>query len=246
MGKTLLHTLAGLLAPHELRLRGGFPVSAADQALLAPHQSGDAETETTETSAVPASQTLLLIGSAGGAFWPAFADTQGVHEGVYARPDPLDHWTRTVIDPIAAQMNARAVYPFEGPPYYPFQQWALRAGRVFPSPPGLLVHPRYGLWHAYRAALIVRASIEIPAPDKTAVSPCEGCAGRPCLTACPVGAFSANGLDVTACRSHLRGGNGDACFAAACLARRACPVGAAYRYGAPQSRFHMNAFAKKP
>ena len=37
--------------------------------------------------------------------------------------------------------------PVRRPPYWPFQQWARRAEPVHPSPIGVLIHPRYGLWH---------------------------------------------------------------------------------------------------
>ena len=41
-----------------------------------------------------------------------------------------------------------ALFPFGGPPHFPFQQWARRAEPVHPSPIGLLIHPIYGLWHS--------------------------------------------------------------------------------------------------
>jgi ferredoxin len=60
---------------------------------------------------------------------------------------------------------------------------------VFPSPIGLLVHPRWGLWHAWRGALAFPAPIDLP-PLLQAPNPCTLCP-RPCLTggrqACPVG-----------------------------------------------------------
>ena len=60
------------------------------------------------------------------------------------RADPLDRWSRRVVDALAAALGARALYPFDGPPHWPFQRWARRAEAVHVSPLGLLIHPDYG------------------------------------------------------------------------------------------------------
>ena len=65
-----------------------------------------------------------------------------------------DRRVAAAIDPLARSVGAMALYPFDGPPYRPFQRWAMRAEPVAPSPLGLFIHPEYGLWHAYRAALV--------------------------------------------------------------------------------------------
>ncbi len=66
--------------------------------------------------------------------------------------------------------------------------------------------------------------------------------GRPCLNACPVGAFSVSGYDVAACASHLETDAGADCMDLGCRARRACPVGAEHAYGPEQASFGMRAF----
>ena len=65
---------------------------------------------------------------------------------------------------------------------------------------------------------------------------------RPCLSACPVGAFTDAGYDVEACARHLHAPAGCECRDRGCLARRACPVGTEHAYGPAQSAFHMAAF----
>ena len=51
-------------------------------------------------------------------------------------------------------------------------------------------------------------------------------------------------LTVAVGRSHLRTQEGQAgCMLSGCLARAACPVGAAYRYNGAQLRFHMAALS---
>src|SRR4030095_137820 len=41
-------------------------------------------------------------------------------------------------------------------------RWAMRAEAVAPSPLGILIHPDYGLWHAYRGALAFAERLALP------------------------------------------------------------------------------------
>ncbi len=179
--------------------------------------------------------TILLVGNAGPAMWEAFAPS------IDGAPNPLDRWTKRVVDPVAEEFGARAVYPF-GEPHWPFQRWALRAETLYVSPLGILIHPEYGLWHAWRAALLFAERLELPSRSD-APSPCESCAEKPCLSACPVGAFSGSGYDVPACATHITKSDAD-CLTVGCHARNACPVGPEWRYDDAQTRFHMAAFAR--
>jgi hypothetical protein len=217
-----MRELANALGAHGLMLRGGFHPVAGEEGL-------------------DGVGTLVLVGNAGDAMWRAFAPRS--HGG----GDALDYWTRSVVEPIAALFSARALYPF-GIPRRPFQQWAQRADAVYRSPLGILIHPEYGLWHAYRAAFAFGERLPLP-KRMEAANPCDACAERPCLRACPVGAFDGAEYDVAACASHLavRDAGGvatAACHGAGCLARKACPVGAAWRYPEPMTRFHMAAYAR--
>ena len=193
-------------------------------------------TETDEVR-VPAA-TLVLLGWVGGEGWPAFAGSPEVEDG--AR-NPLDRWSKRVIDGIAAATGASPLYPFVGPPWLPFQRWAQRADQVFVSPLGILLHPDWGLWHSYRGALAFRDRLELAATVARA-SPCESCAEKPCLTRCPVSAFSREGYDVGRCRTLLSSPAGSACMTSGCLARVACPIGPMHRFGSAQAAFHMHAF----
>jgi hypothetical protein len=180
---------------------------------------------------------LVLVGNFGGGMWPSFA------AGQRNEPDPLDSWTRRVVDPIAARFSARAVYPNDRP-YQPFQRWAQRAEPVHPSPLGILIHPEHGLWHAYRAALFFADVIEGLPARREAASPCDSCATKPCLSACPVNAFDGAAYNVAACSSHLRTGAPPDCATLGCRARDACPVAPEKRYPPEQVAFHMAAFVK--
>ncbi len=185
-------------------------------------------------------RTIALAGMAGCDGWGAFATSPEAHDGLN---HPLDRFTRRVIEALARDLGALALFPFGGPPYRPFQQWARRAEPVHPSPIGVLIHPRYGLWHSYRGALAFREALEVPEPTALA-SPCDSCRERSCLKACPVGSFSATGYDVVACAGHLESAAGADCMSAGCRARRACPFGAEHAYGPEQTDFTMRAFLR--
>lgn len=200
-----------------------------------------------EAAGLEPGRTMVLVGNAGGDMWRVFSGQRPSDEVA----DPLDDWTRVRLNAIAEDIAGRfavaveTLFPFDGPPYHPFQRWALACGGVHPSPIGPLIDPEFGLWHGYRGALLVDCNMRIP-ETIVAASPCDTCAEKPCLAACPVSAFDTfaqGGLDVAACTGHLASGADD-CFAAACLARSACPVGTKYAYSEAQARFHMSAFFK--
>jgi epoxyqueuosine reductase QueG len=176
---------------------------------------------------------VILIGNAGRAMFRRFAKNRD------PRTESLDAWTREAVGALAEELEAEAAFPFDKPAL-PFLAWARRAGAGFASPLGMNIHPTYGLWHAFRAALLFPAAIDLP-EQPAGRHPCEGCA-RPCLTACPVGAFTGAAYDVSACARHIAAPEGAGCMAGGCLARRACPVGQTYVYAPAQAHFHMRAF----
>ena len=199
---------------HGLALRGGFRLEPEDGL---------------------GTGTMLLVGHVGRALWPVFeADQPNTNH-------PLEAWTRATLAPIAEAEGATLILPNDGPPYLPFQQWAMRAEPVHPSPLGILIHPEWGLWHAYRAAIVLDATLEIPARDDRP-SPCDSCADKPCLSTCPVSAFNGHAFNADRCAAHLTAPAGTACRARGCRARLACPIGREHAYDDNQQAFHMAAF----
>lgn len=205
-----------------LIVRGGFSLEAG---------------EFTEFGLAGDYRSLVMVGNAGPAMWASLSLVLTYDQEDHA----LDRWTRRVLQPLAESFDADVVFPFGGPPYLPFQRWAQRAEPVFPSPIGPLIHPLYGMWHAYRGALLFREAIALPEVGG-AKNPCESCIERPCLSTCPVDAFSAVGYDVPACAAHLQVSEGADCLTTGCRARRVCPVGREFTYEPFQARFHMEAF----
>jgi hypothetical protein len=247
--------LTRALQPHGLQLRGGFAA-----------QSSDCLEPLPDCQAIAS---VSMVGVVGSAFWPHFKASVFYADGL---PDPLDRWSQSIGDALAQRLGGRALYPSDGPPYHPFQQWADRTGPLQPSVMMLRIHPEFGLWHAYRFALALphtfvgAASARINGPtaktsmgsvaattSTTGNSPstsvlanpglCASCDGQPCLRACPVSAYSATGFDLGACATHLHSGAGQDCMQSGCLARRACPVGPQFRYEPEHAEFHMRAFA---
>lgn len=210
-----LPALEALLAAERLEVLGGIAVADGEEGFPA------------------GTRTLLLLGPKEPGFW-AYLQAQPE----WAGPDPVDRWSRRVIGRIACDLGAKALFPFGGPPYHPFYQWALRTGRVWESPVRLLVHSGQGLMVSFRGALALKEVVEVPPP---AVKPCETCA-TPCLTACPAGALTGAGYDVPGCHAWLDRAEGADCLSGGCLVRRACPVSQSYARLPEQSAYHMRQF----
>lgn len=200
-----------------------------------------------ENSSHLVGQYAVLIGNKGGEMWSPFVSSEEFHDGL---PDPMDRWTRRSIDSIVQPFNIKAAYPFDVP-YWPFQRLAKAACQLEASPLGMLIHPEYGLWQAYRAVLLVESKPEnsslfrgfFSAANKV-IHPCDSCEDKPCLAACPAEAFENYSFSVDRCFAHLDSGTDPECMNLGCRARDACPVGTEHRYSIEQIRFHMKAFKK--
>lgn len=178
-------------------------------------------------------QSLLLLGPGPG-FWHHFAQSPEYRDG---EPDPIDRWSTRVLTRLAELTGGRALFPFGDEPYHPFFTWATRTGRVWASPVTLLVHADQGLWVSFRGALAYDDALPLPSP---AERPCDSCADKPCLTACPVGALTGDGYDVPACKVYLA--DDPPCMAQGCAVRAVCPVSRAFPRHPAQSALHMRAF----
>jgi hypothetical protein len=189
--------------------------------------------ELPEVDAGRPSRTLVLLGF-GAMQWSVFAASAEFADG---QPHPLDRWSVRVIGQLGTLFGARPLYPFGGPPWWPFQSWAQRAEVLHSSPLRILMHPRFGLWHAYRGALLFAGEFALP-PRMSWPSPCESCATKPCIASCPAGAVTPNGFDRAACAAHVASPQGIACRSG-CLSRGTCPVAVSHRYSTEQATFHM-------
>jgi hypothetical protein len=184
---------------------------------------------------LPGARAALVVGSGGRAFFEGFARARD------AGPDPLDRYTRAVVQEAArAALDPLGVahaelFPFVGESVVvPFQRLGRAAGLGGPSPLGLQTHPVFGAWWAYRALIVLDA--ELPAAPPVG----DGCAGcpAPCVDACPASAVQRSGFVVSAC--HARRLSAEPCRLS-CAARHACIRGPEHRYNDEQLAFHMSA-----
>jgi ferredoxin len=174
---------------------------------------------------------------AGRDFWPTL---QASPEWQDQTLNPVDRWSGRVVSGLANKFGATAHFPFGGPPYTPFIDWALKSGRAFLSPVGAMVHDTVGMMISYRGALHFTQEFDIPVSNDR--SPCYECPA-PCTTACPVGALNAETFyKLDTCHAYLDTDNGQACMTSGCAARLACPVSAAFDRDPAQTAHHMRAF----
>ena len=206
--------------------------------------------EITATECAQGSEALiglkgLLIGNVGKDMWHVFSKSNEFADG---KLDPMNRWTKRILDEIASELGARVVYPFDEP-YWPFQRLAQKAAVSRSSPLGILIHPHYGLWHAFRGLFIFDDAHELSSQinqlipsSEDLIHPCETCSDKPCLTACPVGAFTGERLEVKTCFTHLDSGNDPDCMQSGCQARLACPIAKDHQYVDAQMKFHMKSY----
>jgi epoxyqueuosine reductase len=209
-----------------------------------------ADYDTNSSSAIrahdiaPGARSIVLIGNGGGEFWRAFKSFATDHTGWSERANPLDDFTRLVIEnqimePLAISgERCVAVYPFlaDGPTLN-FMDLGKRAGIAGPSILGVLVNPTYGPWIAFRAALLLDREIDQPG-EAVGFDPCPSCTVRTCVTACPAAAITArSGWDIPRCLSHRVEQESDC--APRCHARVACVIGPEHRYPDDEIAYHQ-------
>ncbi len=190
------------------------------------------------TDLLPSAAILVLVGDGGRAFFEQFSARMPVPGA-----DPLDHYTRGIVSAAVESVVAgsatgtRIVFPFERDltvPQIPLVSLGMAAGLGRPGPLGLQVHPVFGPWWAYRAAVLCTAVWEeVPLSG----AGCAGCAA-PCISACPAQAVTQHGFQPSRCGAERLAN--PAC-ARSCEARARCVRGTAHGHGDAQRAFHMAA-----
>ncbi len=180
--------------------------------------------------------TVLLLSPDEPLFWSVFTASPEYNDGL---AHPMDRWSTRVITCWAEQHGGKAVFPSDGPPYPDFLGWARKSGQFWQSPVGMLVNRHMGLFVSFRGAVLIPGLLDLPAPD---TPPCPQCPQQPCLSACPVHAFSARGYDVPKCHDWLDQPRGADCMNNGCGVRRACPLSKDCGRLTKQSAWHMRYF----
>jgi epoxyqueuosine reductase len=188
-------------------------------------------------------RSIIVIGNGGGEMWRAFTAHAAKNPGWMDRDNPLDDFTRGIIESVAMTVRASgarciAVYPFvNGGATISFMDAAKLSGLAGPSIIGVVVHPTYGPWIAFRGALLTDAELDAPGPA-TAFDPCPSCATRSCISACPAGAVTfPGGWDIPRCLTHRVEQQADC--ANRCHARVGCVLGPEHRYPDDELAYHQ-------
>jgi hypothetical protein len=232
-----LDSIRHAAAPHGLNLVAAIPIARYD------HEP--AVTEISRASAIdPDARSIVVIGNGGGALWDALKAHASSHPGWWDRANPLDDFTREAIErDVAAPVRASGVrcvtvYPFESAgPTLNFIALGKVAGVAGPSILGVTVHPVYGPWIAFRAALLLDEDLDSPG-DALGFDPCPRCTVRSCIPACPAQAVSADfGWDIPKCLVHRVEDEPDC--APRCHARAGCVLGPEHRYPDDELAYHQ-------
>jgi len=222
-------------APHGLNLVAATPVARYDAAVK----------EISRASAIdPAARSIVVIGNGGGALWTALNAHASRNPGWWNRENPLDDFTREVVErDLAAPIRetgllCTTVYPFmNNARTLSFIELGKVAGIAGPSILGVTVHPIYGPWIAFRAALLLAEEIESPG-EALGFDPCPQCTARTCIPACPANAVSTeSGWDIPKCLAHRVEVEPDC--APRCHARAACVLGPEHRYPDDELAYHQ-------
>ncbi len=227
----LLTRLTEALAPYGLNLVG-TTTRAAYESLV--------PTSYRLEPLLPQTQTVIVIGNGGSAFWTTFRPYADRHAG---DPHPLDDYTVEIIEhsltPILKPSGRgyRYVYPFRfGTEPVSFMHLAQAAGLAGPSILGIMIHPVYGPWLALRAAVLVAHDLSHP-PSAPGFNPCPSCIEKPCIQACPAGVIGArHGWNISGCAKHRLAADQCAAF---CHARHSCVYGRKHRYPPDALRHHQ-------
>jgi len=227
----ILDDIRAAAEPSGLNLVAATPADRYDAAVTPPYRVN---------AIAPRAQSIIVIGNGGGFFWDCFKQHCERNPGWMARDNPLDDFTRVVIErDIAPFINsATIVYPFmSSGPTLNFMAAGKAAGLAGPSIIGVMVHPTYGPWIAFRAALLVEECIDAPG-EAYRFDPCPSCTALTCIAACPADAVSlAKGWDIPKCLTHRVEVEADC--APRCHARAGCVLGPQHRYPDEELAYHQ-------
>lgn len=230
-----LETIRRASAPQGLNLVAATSVARYDAAVAVQSRAGALDRD---------AKSIVVIGNGGGALWHALKIHAERNPGWWKRDNPLDDFTREVVERDVASA-ARALgrrctvlFPFmsDGPTLN-FIELGKAAGIAGPSILGVTVHPIYGPWIAFRAALLLDEEIDSPG-DALGFDPCPRCTARTCIPACPAGAVSIDSeWDIPKCLTHRVEVEADC--TPRCHARAGCVLGPEHRYPDDELAYHQ-------
>lgn len=176
----------------------------------------------------------LLLAAGGRELFAAMGDA-----GAVTGEDPFDTYTiatvTRIFDDHLPTVKFNFEYPGEGAA--PLIALGEYLGWSHPSPLGLGISPKFGLWFAYRAFVRIDARLPVTQPINSA-SPCDSCVTRECVAGCPAAAVSQPGKFAIDKCGEFRQQASSRC-ANTCLARLACPIATQHQYDSAQFSYHQ-------
>jgi epoxyqueuosine reductase len=182
---------------------------------------------------------LILLGNGGGAFWRA------LKRQTIDSANPVDDFSLRLVKAFLNNEHPTCQYQVLYPADWlagmkvPLQKIGTIAGWHHSSLLKIGINAQWGLWFAYRALALT--DMQLTTSERvTTQSPCETCASKHCIQACPASAISEqhdhNHYDHQRC-INFRLEEESVC-AETCLARLSCPVQAEHRYSDEQIHYH--------
>jgi methylmalonic aciduria homocystinuria type C protein len=163
-------------------------------------------------------------------FWRVFREALDADPNLRTAVNPIDDYTEARIGFATAALGRSTLVSYVhvvDPAPMPIQRIAHASGLAFLSPSHLSIHPTYGPWLAFRAAIVLDED-ELPLSGELDDGPCSRC-NKPCLPALEVAVASTRDPTVSSL--------GDS-WPLWAKVRDACPVGKAHRYSDDQIRYH--------
>lgn len=225
--------------------RAGAPYGLNLVATAAVDRYDAAVTESYRARAIaPDARTIIVVANGGGELWAALKRHADGNPGWWQRANPLDDFTHEIVEreiaPAARSegANVRVIYPFmNNAATLNFIELGKAASLAGPSILGVVVHPVYGPWIAFRAAILIDREIDAPGAA-LAFDPCPSCTVRSCIPACPVSAVAfPAGWDIPKCLTHRVEDEPDC--APRCHARAGCVLGPEHRYPDDELAYHQ-------
>lgn len=182
-------------------------------------------------------RSLICVASPGRGMWEAMRDVELDSE------NPIDVFTAGIIDEFISKHlgDSDTVKLFPSKDFrFGVQRLGEWLGWVHPSPIGIGISQKYGLWKAYRSVLLTTLELS-ETPREYHPSPCDSCETKPCIGVCPAAAVKESvhrmdSFDVKSCAEFRLEENSNC--EVQCLSRLACPVGREYRYTREQLNHH--------
>ena len=212
--------------PFGLNIVCAVPIDRYDAAVTEPYRA----------SAIDSSaRSIIVVANGGGALWAALKAHGEANPGWWDRAHPLDDFTRMVVEDKIAAVVRRAggrptiLFPFlQNERTLNFIELGKTAAVAGPSILGVLIHPTFGPWMAFRAAILVDELIDAPG-NARGFDPCPSCTARTCIPACPTGAVTfPTGWDIPRCVAFRI--ESEPTCRTRCHSRVACVVGPEHRY----------------